>query len=364
MLPKNHSYCIILAGGNGSRFWPLSRNDKPKQFIDFFGAGRSLLQQTFDRMSQIVPPTNIFVTTNPSYTSLVKEQLPEMEESNILSEPAPRNTAVCVAWASSSIKAIDPEASIIISPCDQMIVRESEFIKTMTEGLDFVSKTGNILTIAIKPTRPETAYGYIQGSEDETFNNGRIMKAKSFTEKPEVEFAQIFFESGEFYWNTGLFVWNVKTAFNAFKALLPDIGNGADDELDSSAPDYEKLIIEKNYTTCPSLPIDRGILEKANNVYVLPAEFGWIDMGTWQSYYDALPKDTDGNAQTKAQTIMCNSTNNIVSLPEGHSAIISGLSGYVVVESHNMLLICKKEEASNMRRFASEAQMKFGEEVM
>lgn len=361
MQTTNHNYCIILAGGNGSRFWPLSRDEKPKQFIDFFGTGRTLLQQSFDRMSKIIPEEHIFVTTNRIYKDLVTDQLPELKAGNILIEPAPRNTAVCVAWASSNIKAIDTEASIIISPCDQLIVREDEFFKAVTTGLNYVASTGNILTLGIKPNRPETAFGYIQASE-ETNDDGTIMRAKSFSEKPEPEFAKIFFESGEFYWNTGLLLWNVKTIIHAFKRLLPDVASEL--EANDNTPDFEKRVIEANYTTCPCLPIDTGILEKADNVFIMPCDFGWVDLGTWQSYYEALPKDSKNNAKTQSKVIMHNSEGNIVSLPDEHVAIVSGLKDFLVVEHKNVLLVCPREESSNMRRFISESQVKFGEDTI
>lgn len=361
MQTTNHNYCIILSGGNGSRFWPLSRNEKPKQFIDFFGTGRSLLQQTFDRMSQIVPTNHIYVTTNRIYENHVREQLPELNVENILIEPAPRNTAVCVAWASSNIKAIDTEATILISPCDQLIVHEDKFFSAVAKGFEFVSSTGNILTLGIKPNRPETAFGYIQASE-ETNNDGTIMRAKSFTEKPELEFAQIFYESGEFYWNTGLLLWNVKTITSAFMRLLPDVASEL--EANDNTPDFEKRVIETNYTTCPCLPIDFGILERADNVYVMPCDFGWVDLGTWQSYYEALPKDEKSNALPKERVLMRNSEGNMISLPENHVAIVSGLKEFLVVEHNNVMLICPRDDSKNIRRFIAESQAQFGEEIL
>ena len=277
------NYCVIMGGGIGSRFWPFSRKTLPKQFLDFFGTGRSLLQQTFDRFQKVIPTENILIVTNAMYADLVKEQLPELDEKQILLEPARRNTAPCIAWAAYHIRALNPNANIVVAPSDHLILKEEEFRAAIIKGLEFVSHSEKLLTLGIKPNRPETGYGYIQ--IDEPTGDG-FYKVKTFTEKPELELAKVFVESGEFYWNSGLFMWNVNTIIKAAEILLPELVSKLAPGKNIYATDKEKAFIEENFPACPNVSIDFGIMEKADNVYVSLGDFGWSDLGTWGSLYD------------------------------------------------------------------------------
>lgn len=350
-----------MGGGIGSRFWPFSRKTMPKQFLDFFGTGRSLLQQTFDRFNKIIPTENILIVTNAIYADLVKEQLPELDSKQILLEPARRNTAPCIAWASYHIRSLNPNANIVVAPSDHLILKEGEFLAAIEKGLDFVSKSDKLLTLGIKPNRPETGYGYIQIAEQEGDN---FYKVKTFTEKPELELAKVFVESGEFYWNSGLFMWNVNTIIKAGEALLPELASKLAPGKDVYGTPEEKAFIEENFPACPNVSIDFGIMEKADNVYVSLGDFGWSDLGTWGSLYDLSPKDEQGNVTLKCDSMIYNSNDNIVVLPKGKLAVIEGLEGFLVAESDNVLLICKKDEEHAIRKYVNDAQMKLGEDYI
>ena len=360
-MTSKDNYCVIMGGGIGSRFWPFSRKTMPKQFLDFFGTGRSLLQQTFDRFNKIIPTENILIVTNAIYADLVKEQLPELDSKQILLEPARRNTAPCIAWASYHIRSLNPDANIVVAPSDHLILKEGEFLAAIEKGLDFVSKYDKLLTLGIKPNRPETGYGYIQIAEQEGDN---FYKVKTFTEKPELELAKVFVESGEFYWNSGLFMWNVNTIIKAGEALLPELASKLAPGKDVYGTPEEKAFIEENFPACPNVSIDFGIMEKADNVYVSLGDFGWSDLGTWGSLYDLSPKDEQGNVTLKCDSMIYNSNNNIVVLPKGKLAVIEGLEGFLVAESDNVLLICKKDEEHAIRKYVNDAQMKLGEDYI
>ncbi|MCM0246533.1 mannose-1-phosphate guanylyltransferase [Bacteroides fragilis] len=360
-MTSKDNYCVIMGGGIGSRFWPFSRKTMPKQFLDFFGTGRSLLQQTFDRFNKIIPTENILIVTNAIYADLVKEQLPELDSKQILLEPARRNTAPCIAWASYHIRSLNPNANIVVAPSDHLILKEGEFLAAIEKGLDFVSKSDKLLTLGIKPNRPETGYGYIQIAEQEGDN---FYKVKTFTEKPELELAKVFVESGEFYWNSGLFMWNVNTIIKAGEALLPELASKLTPGKDVYGTPEEKAFIEENFPACPNVSIDFGIMEKADNVYVSLGDFGWSDLGTWGSLYDLSPKDEQGNVTLKCDSMIYNSNNNIVVLPKGKLAVIEGLEGFLVAESDNVLLICKKDEEHAIRKYVNDAQMKLGEDYI
>jgi mannose-1-phosphate guanylyltransferase len=350
-----------MGGGIGSRFWPFSRKTLPKQFLDFFGTGRSLLQQTVDRFRKTIPTENILIVTNAMYADLVKEQLPDFADSQILLEPARRNTAPCIAWAAYHIRALNPNANIVVAPSDHLILKEDEFLAAIGKGLDFVGRTNKLLTLGIKPNRPETGYGYIQieGTPDNGF-----YKVKTFTEKPELELAKVFVESGEFYWNSGLFMWNVNTIIRAVERLLPELVSKLAPGNKLYGTEDERAFIEENFPACPNVSIDFGVMEKADNVYVSLGDFGWSDLGTWSSLYELSDKDADGNATLKCQSIFYNSKDNIVTLPEGKLVVIDGLEGYLVAESDNVLLICKKDEEHAIRKYVNDVQMKFGEDFI
>ena len=358
MTTNKDNFCVIMGGGIGSRFWPFSRKTLPKQFLDFFGTGRSLLQQTFDRFKKIIPTENILVVTNALYADLVQEQLPELTAEQILLEPARRNTAPCIAWASYHIRAINPNAKIVVAPSDHLILKESEFLDTIVKGLDFVADNNKLLTLGIKPNRPETGYGYIQIAETAGDNFYRV---KTFTEKPELELAKVFVESGEFYWNAGLFMWNVDSIIKAGEDLLPELAAKLEAGKDIYGTPDEKKFIEENFPACPNVSIDFGIMEKADNVYVSLGDFGWSDLGTWSSLYELSPKDSDGNVSLKCDSLLYNSRENIIVLPENKLAVVDGLEGYLIAESDNVLLICKKDEEHAIRKYVNDAQIKMGD---
>jgi len=347
-MTSSNNYCVIMAGGIGSRFWPYSRKNKPKQFLDFFGAGQTLLQLTFDRYKKIVPQENIFVITNIAYENLVKEQLSELDESQILLEPTRRNTAPCIAWASQHIQQLNPDANIIVAPADHLILKEEEFIEAIQKGLEFVAHSPQLLTLGIKPSRPETGYGYIQIADEK---QGDFYKVKTFVEKPQLEFAKIFVESEEFYWNSGIFLWNVHTILDAFGNIMPEIAS--------------KLTAgEEGFTSSPNISIDYGIMEKAENVYVQICNFGWADLGTWGSLHEALPKDQQKNVIIKGNTLLYECKNNIIAVPKGKLAVLQGLEDYLVADTDNVLLICRKDDESTIRRYVNDVQIKLGDEFV
>ena len=348
-----NNYCIIMAGGIGSRFWPFSRNNRPKQFLDFFGTGRSLLQMTFDRFSRLMPVENILIVSNILYRDLILEQLPEIKPSQVLLEPNRRNTAPCIAYAVNRIKSMTDKANIVVAPSDHLIMKEIDFIDAIKTGLDFVEKNDSLLTLGIKPSRPETGYGYIQIDEGDT----NLRKVKTFTEKPNAELAQIFFETGEFFWNSGIFLWNLQTIDHAFHSLLPEVALKFDGGKDVYNTADEQKFIDEMYATCSNISIDYGIMEKAANVHVLCSDFGWTDLGTWGSLYEMSEKDVDANVTLKCKTMFYESKNNIVALPPDKLAVIQELDGYIVAESDNVLLICKLEDEQRIRQFVNDVNV-------
>jgi mannose-1-phosphate guanylyltransferase len=351
-----------MGGGIGSRFWPFSRKNMPKQFLDFFGTGRSLLQQTFDRFSQIIPIENIYIATNEMYAALVKEQLPEITDSQILLEPTRRNTAPCIAYASYHIQAINPNANIVVTPADHLILQEQHFLRNIQIGLNFVNQHPSLLTLGVKPSRPETGYGYIQTEEND--DSGNIQKVKAFTEKPNFELAKVFFESGDFFWNSGIFIWNVKTILNAFEKYLPDMTTRFNQGLSKYNTPEEKTFIDDQYPMCQNISIDYGIMEKAENVYLLVAEFGWSDLGTWGSLNDLAEKDEHDNAALKCKSLFIESSHNLITLPSNKLAVVQGLNDYIVVESDDILLICKKSEEQRIKQFVVDVNIQFGENYL
>lgn len=352
-----NNYCIIMAGGVGSRFWPFSRNDRPKQFLDFFGTGRSLLQLTFDRFRRVMPAENILIVSNVIYKDLILEQLPEIKANQILLEPNRRNTAPCIAYAVNRIKAMTDKANIIVAPSDHLILKENDFLDSIKVGLDFIEKNDTLLTLGIKPSRPETGYGYIQ--IDEGDNN--LRRVKTFTEKPNAELAQIFYETGEFFWNSGIFLWNLQTIIKAFDQLLPEVSSKFNAGAAFFNTDKEQEFIDQMYQSCPNISIDYGIMEKAANVHVLCSDFGWTDLGTWGSLYEMSPKDENQNVTLKCKTAFYESEDNIVALPSDKLAVIKDLKGYIVAESDNVLLICKLEDEQRIRQFVNDMNITFDE---
>ena len=338
-------YCVIMAGGIGRRFWPHSRKALPKQFLDFFGTGRTLLQQTYDRYKQIIPPENIYITTHRDYKELVKNLLPEVDESRLIVEEERRNTAPAIAYASHVIQKVNPDATIVVAPSDHLILKMDEFKQAILKGMEFASHSGKLLTLGIKPSYPETGYGYIQIDEKEKDN---FYKVKTFIEKPAREFAEVFVQSNEFYWNSGIFIWHVNTILQAFHEMMAEVCP----RVECDTPDF---------SACPNSSIDYSIMEKANNVYVQLCDFGWADIGTWGSLYDASPKDENRNVIVNSNTLLYNCKENIILMPEDKLAVIQDLEGYLVVERGNALLICKKDDQNAIRKFVNDVEMKFGE---
>lgn len=348
-----------MSGGIGSRFWPISRTSYPKQFLDFFGTGRSLLQQTFDRFNKIIPTENIIIVTNQKYEALILEQLPEINKTQILLEPTRRNTAPCIAWATYHILAKNPKANIVVAPSDHLILNEDDFLRIVQDGLNFVSENDNLLTLGIKPNRPETGYGYIQ--VDNKIDN-KLYKVKTFTEKPELDLAKVFVESGEFYWNSGLFLWNVQSITKAINEHLPDIAIKLKSDKYNTVD--EQSFIDESFPLCSNISIDFGLMEKADNVYVMLGEFGWSDLGTWSSLYDLSEKDSDKNVVLEGKSILYNSQNNIISLPKDKLVVVDGLDGYLIAQNDDVLLICKKDDEHTIRKFVNDAQVKYGDKFI
>ena len=358
----NNNYCVILAGGKGRRLWPCSRSNYPKQFIDFFGVGRTQLQQTFDRMAKIVPADHIYINTNEEYVNLVKEQLPEVSADNILAEPIHRNTAPSMAWTNHRISMMNPNACIIATPSDQAIFNEEAFRKNVLEGLAFVAENNHFLTMGVKPTRPEPGYGYIQMGDVYSDN---IYQVQSFTEKPERDFAKVFVESGEFYWNTGLFVSNVNYLRECFSKILPPVLRDYDKKYPEFSVETENAYMKESFSSYPNISVDFGILEKPSNVCVMRCDFGWADLGTWHSIYEAMQKGEGDNVIVDSDVLMENCSNTVVKVPKGKLAVLNGLDGFIVAESDNVLLVCKKEDSSALiRKYVNEIQMKKGDEFV
>lgn len=355
----NNSYCIIMAGGIGSRFWPLSKTNKPKQFLDILGTGRTLLQQTFDRFIKLMPAENIYVVSNKIYKDIILEQLPQLSEDQVLLEPAMRNTAPCIAYATYKIMSKDPDANFVVAPSDHLILKEEEFIKNISDGLKFTEDSGNLLTLGIKPSRPETGYGYIQIKQNDNEKDSIFNEVKTFTEKPDVELAKVFLESGDFYWNSGIFLWKGDAIKNAFELHLDEVSRKFAEGNKVYYTDKEQEFIEEAYPTCKNISIDYGIMEKADNVYVLCADFGWSDLGTWGSLYDQLTKEEDGNACNN-KVFLYETSNNLVNVPKDKIVVLQGLEDFIVVDSGDTLLVCKKTEEQRIKHFVNDVRLELG----
>ena len=353
-----------MAGGIGSRFWPYSRNDRPKQFLDFFGTGRSLLQLTVDRLLPIADISHILIVTNARYKSIILEQLPTLPERNILCEPCRRNTAPCIAYAVSHIAALTDNANILIAASDHLITDTDTFRRKIEEGLDAVGHHDILLTLGMTPTRPETGYGYIHVDARHRLGTGpaEIYKVEQFKEKPDIATAKHFLEQGGFLWNSGMFVFNLQTIISAFKTHLPQVWEVFEQSIENSrkATDFdEQEYINTHFAECEGISIDYGVMEKADNVYVMAADFGWSDVGTWGSLYELSDKDDKGNVVINAEADFYDSRNNIVTLEKGKLAVVEGLDDYIVAESDGVLLICRKQNEQQIRQFVANAKEKF-----
>ncbi len=353
-----------MAGGIGSRFWPMSRNTLPKQFLDILGTGKTLIRQTYERFLKICPPENIYIVTNEQYREHVFAQLPELQPNQVLAEPQRRNTAPCIAYAAFKIAQLNPDANMVVAPSDHVINNEKNFQEAIKTGLTFTEKNKGLLTIGIQPSRPDTGYGYIQIKEKESEDELGISEVKTFTEKPNLEMAKFFLKSGEFLWNSGIFLWNSRAILEAFEKNLPDMYAIFQEGKEEYNSPGETEFIRKAYTQCTNISIDYGIMEKAKNVYVLSAEFGWSDLGTWKSMYEQLPHDAAGNAVVGSHAMLDHTSNCVISLPKNKLAVIQGLENYIIVDTDQVLLICPKDDEQQIRNLVNDVKLKKGEKYI
>ena len=355
-------YCVIMAGGIGSRFWPMSRTSHPKQFIDILGTGETLIQQTFKRFERVIPAENIFIVTNEAYSGLVREQIPGIHDYQVISEPTRRNTAPCIAYACNKISVLNPAARIVVAPSDHIIMKEDLFTEVIISALEACRQNPWLLTLGITPSRPDTGYGYIQFRDVENYpGDSRLKKVKTFTEKPVFEMAVQFMESGDFLWNSGIFIWSASSILEAFDRYLPEVGDAFKKGRDIYNGPEEESFIRQTYTTCKSISIDYGIMEKADNVYVLRSDFGWSDLGTWGSLYENRQKNEQGNAVVGKNVVMYDSRNCVVNMPNDKLVVLQGLEDYIVVESGKVLLICRKQDEQQIRQFVNDVRIEKGE---
>ncbi len=354
-----------MAGGVGSRFWPMSRTAHPKQFIDILGTGHTLLQQTYKRFLRLCPKENIYIVTNDSYVGLVQEQLKGIDLKNILSEPARKNTAPCVAYACYKIAQMNPDALTVVAPSDHLINKETTFVKAIKSCFKKAETEDCLVTLGIRPSRPDTGYGYIQfvTSEKEE-SDERIKKVKTFTEKPDLEMAKFFLKSGDFLWNSGIFIWSVKSILKAFEEHSPELDAIFREGNNFYNTPKEIDFISKAYSNCKNISIDYAIMEKAENVYVRASAIGWSDLGTWGSLYDQIKPDENKNAIVGKNVMVYDSKNCIVNVPKNKLVVMQGLEDYIVVESDDILLICKKEDEQQIRTFVNDVKLAKGEKFV
>lgn len=353
-------YVVIMAGGSGTRFWPYSRDAKPKQFLDVVGTGRSLLQMTFDRFLEITTADKIWIVSNGKYGDLIKEQLPELKNDQVLLEPEKRNTAPCIAYASYKIMKEDPDATLVVSPADHVIFKEKEFQAVINTAIEATAEDEKLLTIGIRPNRPETGYGYIQYLDDP---NQDAKKVKTFTEKPEIDLAVKFLESGDFLWNSGIFIWSVNAIVKAFEKYDEETAGIFADGLSKYFTDEEEKFIGKAYSQCKSNSIDYAIMEKANNVYVVPGDFGWSDLGSWNALHEIKEKDENENV-IEANALTYDSKDNYIKARKDKVVVVQGVEGLLVADFDDVLLICKKEDSSKFREFITDVRTEKGEKFI
>ncbi len=356
---NNNQFCVIMAGGVGSRFWPISRRQRPKQFLDVLGTGKSLLRATFERFANIIPTENILVATNSAYRDMVLEELPEIAPSQVLGEPVGKNTAPCIAYAAMHINALNPEATMVVSPSDHLIINEHHFCEVIQQCMDFVEeKEDTLLTIGLQPTRPETGYGYIQVSKRVV--SGKFNKAKTFTEKPNKELAKIFVDSGEYFWNSGIFVWKVPTILEAFREHQNETYTILDSIREHYGKPTEQAELDKVYPECGGISVDYGVMERSSNVWVRCSDFGWSDLGTWGSLYQHSPKDEKGNTLS-TNTFAFDTDNCIIKLPSDKIAVLEGLHDYIVVDTDDVLMVCPRKAEQHIKRFVETVKFEAGD---
>lgn len=359
---KNNNYAAILAGGIGSRFWPQSRTSYPKQFLDILNSGKTLIQSTFDRYASFLPKENIYVVTVEEYIPIVQEQLPQLNPENILAEPARKNTAPCIAYMAFKLIQKNPDASLIIAPSDHLVLDNAEFERVTFKALEFAKHMKSFVTLGIKPTYPNTGYGYIQHEPLAVANE--IYKVKTFTEKPNIELAKTFIASGDFLWNAGIFIWQVKSIINAFEQYQSEMYEVFAAEQQHFNTPEEKNALERIYPFCTNISIDYAIMEKANNVYVIPSSFGWSDLGTWNSAYENLEKDYLGNAVAGDNVMIIDATKCMVSAPHEKLLVLQGLDDFIVIDTADVLLVCKKDKEQQIKEYVAEVKRNKGDEYL
>lgn len=362
MIPNSNYYCVIMAGGIGARFWPMSKTSRPKQFIDVLGTGKTLIQMTFNRFLPIIPPENIFIVTNEIYRNLVLEQLPALRPEQVLCEPARRNTAPCIAYANHVIMQRNPNAVMVVAPSDHIILNEQEFIANVADAMQAAQTHDWLITLGIEPSRPDTGYGYIQYYDGEVLPEvPRLRRVKTFTEKPSHDIAVSFLESGDFLWNAGIFIWSLKNINAAFDNFLPEVNELFREGLGKYGTSDEQEFIRQTYAVCRNISVDYGIMEKAPNVYVMVVNFGWSDLGTWGSLYEIRHKDDDQNAVVGNNVMLYDSSGCIVNMPKDKLVVLQGLEDYIVVEDDNALLVCQKKNEQMIRQFVHDIMVEKGE---
>ena len=359
---NRNNYVAIMAGGIGSRFWPISRQNYPKQFLDILNSGKTLIQSTFDRFSEFIPLENIYVVTSDQYKEIVLKQLTGINPDNILCEPSRKNTAACIAYISYKLQELNPEANLICAPADHLILDNTSFIKVSLEALGFTEKNNALVTLGIKPFQPNTGYGYIQFEEPCVSSN--IYKVKTFTEKPDLELAKTFVASGDFLWNAGIFVWKTKSIIAAFEKYLPEMHELFYGARKAFSTPKETETIDIIYPICGSISIDYGILEKADNVYVIPSSFGWSDLGTWGSAYENLEKDYMENAVAGDNVILFDSKKNVVHSNGKKLILLQGLDNFIIVDTEDALLVCKKDKEQNIKEYLLEIRRTNGDKYL
>lgn len=359
---NKHNYVAILAGGIGSRFWPKSRTPFPKQFIDILNTGKTLIQSTYERYAGFIPEENIYVITVDEYVDIVKKQLPSINPLNILAEPSRKNTAPCIAYIAFKLMQKDPEASLIVAPSDHLVLDNTEFEKVAMEALNFSAHMKAFVTLGIKPTYPNTGYGYIQHEALSVADN--IFKVKTFTEKPNTELAKAFIASGDFLWNAGIFIWQIKNIIKAFEQYQPEMYELFTAEQAYYNTEREQEALERIYPLCTNISIDYAIMEKANNVYVIPSSFGWSDLGTWNSAYDNLEKDYLGNAVAGNNVMVIDATKCMVSAPHNKLLVLQGLDDFIIVDTKDVLLICKKDKEQQIKDYVAEVKRNIGDQYL
>lgn len=359
---NKHYYVVIMAGGIGSRFWPMSRQNYPKQFLDILNTGKTLIQWTYDRFASFIPKQNIFVVTSHEYADIVREQLPALPTANILGEPSRKNTAPCIAYISFKLQQADPKASLIVAPADHLILDTKGFTKVCLEALSFVNKHNAFITLGIKPTYPNTGYGYIQHDQHAVTDN--VYKVKTFTEKPNLELAQTFLASGDFLWNAGIFIWDVKNIILAFEKHMPEMYDVFAADKDKFNTPAEKEALDHIYPLCTNISIDFGIMEKADNVYVIPSSFGWSDLGTWNSAYENLEKDYLENAVAGDNVFVIDATRCMVHAHNEKLVVLQGMDDFIVVDTDDVLLICRRNKEQEIKEYVAEVKRNKGDHYL